>query len=194
MITYSLKEHSSISIIKILNALGYIKLAQSGLGRNADMSIVIDKAISRFKRRNKEYFDFLGLSIIDKNIASTGKAGAIPLENALYGDEKANLIVEPMINWQTLSDFASVTKERSWLNIQPDWEISKVLDIELWYFSKPFLSEALSVLRRPAKGFKSIENIDSFPKGNTNWIDYAVNKYPYKKIAFSNFCFCKLYR
>lgn len=186
MLSYTLKEHSSIGIMNILNSLGYMKLAQSGSGRNSDIAMITEKAISRFKRKNKEYLAFLGLSITDKKIVSSGKAGAIPLEYALGSNEKANLTVEPMINWQTMSDFASVTKDRSWLSIKQEWEISKVLDIELWYFSKPFLTESLNVLRRPAKGFKTYESTESYPKGNTNWIDYAVNKYPYRDISFSN--------
>lgn len=165
MLSYPLKEHSNIDIMDILNSLGYMNLAQSGSGRNSDIAMITEKAISRFKRKNKEYFDFLGLNIIDKKIVSSGKAGTIPLEYALGSHEKANLIVEPMINWQTMSDFASITKDRSWLSIRQDWEISKVLDIELWYFSKPFLTESLNVLRRPAKGFKSYEIKESYPKG-----------------------------
>jgi len=93
MLSYTLKEHSSIGIINILNSLGYMKLAQSGSGRNSDIAMITEKAISRFKRKNKEYLAFLGLSIIDKKIVSSGKAGAIPLEYALGSNEKANLTV-----------------------------------------------------------------------------------------------------
>jgi len=183
---FRLNENSSIGLKSILNRLGYIKLAEKSLPYGAGKSDAYSKALNRFIKRNKEYLKFLDIEVESTNLHSNSIAGVIPLEYAIDTGEKANLIVEPMLNWQTLSEFASVTKDRDWLSLNEDWAVSKVLDIELWYFSKPFLDEALSVLKRPAKGFKTINNTDSFPKGNTDWVNYSVQKFPYHKLEFSN--------
>lgn len=186
MLNFSFQEHSTLSLKRILNSLGYIKLAQAALGRNADINTVIEKAIGRFQRKNQERLAFLDITIKNQNLVSSGVAGVVPLEFALGGDEKANLLIEPMINWQTISSFASLTKDRSWLSINQEWETSKVLDIELWYFAKPFLFEAVRVLKRPAKGFRTLIKQDSVPSGNTNWTDFSINKFPFNKIEFEN--------
>jgi len=186
MEVFKLNENSSIGLKSILNRLGYIKLAEKSLPYGAGKSDAYNKAASRFIKRNNEYLNFLNISIENSNLYSNSIAGIIPLEYAINTGEKANLIVEPMLNWQTLSEFASITKKRDWLTLNEDWPTSKVLNIELWHFSKPFLNEALSVLKRPAKGFKTIIKTYSSPRGNTDWVDYGVQKYPYGKHAFNN--------
>ena len=183
---FRLNENSSIGLKSILNRLGYIKLAEKSLPYGAGKSDAYSKALNRFIKRNKEYLKFVNIVVEGNNLYSNSTAGVIPLEYAIDTGEKANLIVEPMLNWQTLSEFASITKDRDWLSLNEDWEVSKVLNIELWYFSKPFLDEALSVLKRPAKGFKTINKIDSVPRGNTDWVNYSVQKFPYHKLEFSN--------
>lgn len=183
---FKLNENSSIGLKNILNRLGYIKLAEKSLSYGAGKSDAFYKAVSRFTKRNSEYLKFLNIKVESDNLYSSSIAGIIPLEYAIDTGEKANLIVEPMLNWQILSEFASITKDRDWLTLNEDWTISKALDIELWYFSKPFLDEALSVLKRPAKGFKTVITSDSYPKGNTDWVNYSVQKYPYHNLEFNN--------
>ena len=183
---FKLNENSSIGLKNILNRLGYTKLAEKSLPYGAGKSDAYNKAVSRFIKRNSEYLKFLNIKVESDNLYSNSIAGIIPLEYAIDTGEKANLIVEPMLNWQILSEFASITKDRDWLTLNEDWTISKALDIELWYFSKPFLDEALSVLKRPAKGFKTVITSDSYPKGNTDWVNYSVRKYPYHKLEFNN--------
>lgn len=183
---FKLNENSSIGLKNILNRLGYIKLAEKSLSYGAGKSDAFNKAVSRFIKRNSEYLKFLNIKIENNNLCSNSIAGMIPLEYAIDTGEKANLIVEPMLNWQTLSEFASITQDRDWLTLNENWPVSKALDIELWYFSKPFLDEALSVLKRPAKGFKTVTTSNSFPKGNTDWVNYSIQKYPYHNIEFNN--------
>lgn len=186
MEVFKLNENSSISLNSILNRLGYTKLAEKSLPYGAGKSDAYNKAISRFIKRNKEYLNFLDISIQNNKLYSNSIAGIIPLEYAIDTGEKANLIIEPMLNWQTLSEFASITKKRNWLTLNEDWFTSKFLNIELWHFSKPFLDEALSVLKRPAKGFKTVNKSDTSPRGNTDWLNYSIQKYPYGKHEFNN--------
>lgn len=186
MEVFKLNENSSIGLNRILNRLGYIKLAEKSLPYGAGKSDAYNKAIYRFIKRNNDYLKFLNVIVEGDKLYSKSVAGIIPLEYAIDTGEKANLIVEPMLNWQTLSEFASITKKRNWLTLNENWLVSKVLDIELWYFSKPFLDEALSVLKRPAKGFKTIVKTSLFPRGNTEWLDYSVQKFPYYKLEFKN--------
>jgi len=186
MFLFEINENSSLSLKQILGKLGYVKLASVGSGRGADESQIISKAIMRFQRKNQEYLEFLGLRIEGSKIISSSKSGLIPLKNALGNEVGANLIIQPMINWQTISSFASITKERSWLTIKQSWPVSKALDIELWYFAKPFLKEATSILKRPARGFKNKTSTDYFPQGRTNWVDFSINKSPYKQFSFIN--------
>jgi 5-methylcytosine-specific restriction endonuclease McrBC regulatory subunit McrC len=183
---FKLNENSSIGLKGILTRLGYIKLAEKSLPYGAGKSDAFNKAVSRFTKKNRDYLNFLNINVENDKLCSNSIAGIIPLEYAIDTGEKANLVVEPMLNWQILSEFASITKDRDWLSLNENWAVSKALDIELWYFSKPFLDEALSVLKRPAKGFKTISKSDCFPNGNTDWVNYSVQKYPYNKLEFNN--------
>lgn len=186
MEVFKLNENSSIGLKGILNRLGYIKLAEKSLPYGAGKSDAFNKAMSRFIKRNSNYLKFLNIEVENDKLFSNSIAGIIPLEYAIDSGEKANLLVEPMINWQILSEFASITKDRDWLTLNENWAVSKALDIELWYFSKPFLDEALSVLKRPAKGFKTVSISDYFPKGNTDWVNYSIQNYPFKRLKFQN--------
>lgn len=183
---FSLNENSIIDLKNILNRLGYIILAKNSLGSRAGQSDIIEKATSRFIRKNQEYLKYIDLKIENQKLFSSSTAGIVPLEFAIDKGEKANLTVEPMINWQILSEFAAVTKNRDWIKLNENWLVSKVLDVELWYFSKPFLEEAISVLNRPAKGFKTDLKVEAVPRGNTNWLNYSINQYPYLKFQFEN--------
>ncbi len=186
MATFTLKENSNKSLVEILDELGYIQLAKSNLGYHAGELDIINNAIKRFKRKNKQYLSFLGLEVINDKIVSKGISGIIPLEFAINKGDTASLIVDPMIHWNILSDFAAVTKHRDWLKINVEWETPNTLNIELWYFSLPFLKEAMYVLERPAKGYKKIAIENDFPMGQTNWEDFSINKYPYKRLRFNN--------
>jgi 5-methylcytosine-specific restriction endonuclease McrBC regulatory subunit McrC len=185
MLEYKVKENSSFGLDKLLNDLGYIKQISNSFSR-LGKSDIKEKAVKRFEKKNKEYLNFLDIKINNFKLISSKKAGIVPLEFAFDRGERSYLIIEPMINWQTLSNFASTTKSRNWLVVNEDWQISKALDIELWYFCKPFLKETVSVLKRPGKGFKKKITEDNAPKGNTDWLDFSVRKFPYALPGFKN--------
>ncbi len=183
---FKIKENSKRSLKDILKKLGYEKLAESALGRGKSEKDIQENALRRFIRKNSKYLSFLDLDVEGFYIVSKGISGVIPLEFATNKREYSTLIVEPMVSWDVISKFAAITKYRDWLKVNIEWDTPYTLDIELWYFSLPFLREAHYVLNRPAKGYVKRELEEDFILGNTNWEDFAVNKYPYKKIKFKN--------
>lgn len=54
---FKMNENSSIGLKKILNRLGYIKLAEKSLSYGAGKSDAFIKAVSRFIKRNREYLN-----------------------------------------------------------------------------------------------------------------------------------------
>lgn len=182
------QQNKPINLEKILEQLGYLQFYESSAGYRASKSEVTEKAFLKFCRMNEDYLKFLKIEISPgKKLLSKGFAGIIPLESAVPQKIKPNLIIEPMVNWELLSEFATVTKNRNWLNLNIDWQVSRQLDIELWHFSKPFITEALAVLERPARGFRTICSNDQNPKGRTDWTDFAVKKRPYHRCEFTNY-------
>jgi len=178
-------EHDSRGVP--LKQLGYIELAGRALGSRASDKDVEQRAFDRFQRRNRERLSFLDVSVRDRSLHTQGTAGVVPLLPALDSQAAHNLVVSPMSPWHVLSEFVGATHESDWLRVNTEWPISRSdLDLELWHFAKPFLSEAKSVLSKPGRAFVTVSRLDPHPAGGTDWQDYAVNRRPYGDASFRN--------
>jgi hypothetical protein len=180
-----LKEHSTLKIP--LEELGYIQLARRALGNRASDLDINKRALDRFLRKNVQYLSFLDIKTDGFKLLSQGKVGVIPLIDAAADNNRNMLIIYPMSPWNILSDFIGKTRQSDWLDIKEDWEIDNVfLDLELWYFARPFISETKLVLEKPGRAFMTTIKYNQFPAGITDWSEYAISGYPYRKLIFKN--------
>lgn len=179
--TYVIKENDEKPLKYLLEELGYNEITKGFRGTENKHN-----AILKFIKYNQKFLDFLNVKVSGEKIITSGTTGVVPLKYAIDKGEKFFLHVKPMISVNIISGFAAKAKTRDWITLNPDWRIPQNIELELWYFSFPFIEESLKVLKKRAKGFKTYESNDSYPRGTTDWNDYAVNKAPFNQIAFNN--------
>jgi hypothetical protein len=180
-----MEEHASRAAP--LDELGYVDITRRALGQHAPDRDVENGAASRFLRNNRDALLFLGVTLDGSTLSTSGKVGVIPLKPAVYGDEPSDFVAQPMGHWALLSEFCGRSAQTNWLHVQPDWRVSgRRLDLELWYFARPFVAQSKSVLVRPGREFVSYRSIESFPQGVTDWTDYAVVRAPFRRLEFTN--------
>ena len=182
---FRMQEHSSLNIP--LKELGYIKHAERALGRNASPNDIEKRALDRFIRKNKDVLSFLDIEIDGTKLISKGKAGVVPIYPTISEDTIGTLMVQSMIPWYILSEFVGKARESEWLEVRQEWEVDRYyLDLELWYFAGPFVTETKLVLEKPGRDFQTNIQINQYPQGLTDWHEYSVSRYPFKDLHFKN--------
>lgn len=182
---FRMQEHSSLTIP--LNELGYIKHSERALGGRANPKDVEKRALDRFIRKNREVLSFLDIEIKGMKLISKGKAGVVPLYPAIPDDVEGTFMVYPMIPWYILSEFVGKAREGDWLEVRQEWEVDSIyLELELWYFARPFVTEAKLALEKPGRAFQTNTQINQYPHGLTDWNEYSVSRYPFYDLQFKN--------
>jgi hypothetical protein len=180
-----LKEYSKLKIP--LEELGYTEGAKRALGSRANENDIEKLSLERFIRKNKKFLNFLDIEVQGSYLFSKGKAGVVPILPAKQLSSPITLIVTPVSPWYILSEFVGKTSQSDWLDIKQDWAINRRdLDLELWYFARPFIIQARAVLEKPGRSFLTKFEEKDVPRGDTDWDDYSINKAPFGELKFKN--------
>ena len=140
-----------------------------------------------FLRKNKKFLRYLDIETSNLYMYSKGKSGVIPILPSNPSEKIKTLTVSPMGPWYILSDYVGTSDTSDWLDINVNWEVNvKHLDFELWYFAKPFVSEAKKILEKPGRSYITKQSLNQIPLGNTDWQSYSIDSYPHLKLSFKN--------